>query len=189
MSKKSLLRKEFLQVRASRPHWQAMRRDMFLQRILIDLLQELKISNVLGYAPFRDEPELNLINVCHDFSWQLWLPVVQAEFGQMIFRRYDASHKLVANQFGIFEPEHTSQEFDMQRDKPAALVIPAVAADRAGYRLGYGGGYYDRFLESFPNIPRIAIVDSQCIVESLPRDSHDQPMNYVITELGASSRR
>jgi 5-formyltetrahydrofolate cyclo-ligase len=63
-----------------------------------------------------------------------------------------------------------------------AIIIPCIAADLSGNRLGYGGGWYDRFLSRNLSATKIVLCYESCLVDSLPRESHDIQADYVITE-------
>jgi 5-formyltetrahydrofolate cyclo-ligase len=81
--------------------------------------------------------------------------------------------------YGIHEPlEH------WPRARPDILLVPLLAFDAAGYRLGTGGGYYDRTLAALPHTRAIGIAYAGQRVDILPRDAHDWPLNAVLTENG-----
>ena len=70
---------------------------------------------------------------------------------------------------------------------PDVLLVPMLAFDRAGYRLGYGGGFYDRTLEkirAMKKITAVGVAYGEQQVESIPRDEHDQPLDMIITDEG-----
>jgi 5-formyltetrahydrofolate cyclo-ligase len=68
------------------------------------------------------------------------------------------------------------------------VVVPGLAFDRAGHRLGYGKGFYDRFLAQLnPKVIKVGLVPSQLIFEQLPKDPWDQPVDYLVSELGVWS--
>lgn len=80
--------------------------------------------------------------------------------------------------FGI--PQPVSGE-----DEPCAVaLVPLLAFDSDGYRLGYGGGYYDRYFAAHPNVLRIGLAYEGQAVERLPRDGFDVPLHAVVTERG-----
>ncbi|HEY8552514.1 MAG TPA: 5-formyltetrahydrofolate cyclo-ligase [Thermaerobacter sp.] len=64
------------------------------------------------------------------------------------------------------------------------IVVPGLAFDRHGWRLGRGGGYYDRFLAQWPAAWRVAVAPARMVVERLPRDPHDRRMDLIVTEGG-----
>lgn len=78
---------------------------------------------------------------------------------------------------GILEPcgEDYHEEIDF-------IIVPGLAFDLEGNRLGYGRGYYDRFFEKYPRAIRCAICFSEQIVELVPTEEHDKKMDYIITE-------
>ena len=82
-----------------------------------------------------------------------------------------------ANRWGIEEPEGAASA-----QTPAVWIIPALAIDADGYRLGQGGGFYDRALEHIPgDVPIIAIVFDDEFLERVPREKHDARVNIVVT--------
>lgn len=87
---------------------------------------------------------------------------------------------LVRGPYGIEQPHPTAS----RRVKPEALdllLVPGVAFDKSGYRLGRGAGYYDRFLATLPPaIPRIGLAFRRQQVARLPRERHDQPVTNVL---------
>ncbi len=88
----------------------------------------------------------------------------------------------VPGAFGILEPRP-----DWPRAYPSILLVPLLAFDAEGYRLGYGGGYYDRTLAQFRNerpIAAIGVAFGGQEVEHVPRDASDQPLDGLVTELG-----
>lgn len=81
--------------------------------------------------------------------------------------------------FGLEQPTADCPTFDLDRVEAAVLV--GLAFDRRGFRLGYGGGYFDRFLASHP-IPTLGLAYDSQIVARLPSTDHDIPMTAVVTE-------
>jgi 5-formyltetrahydrofolate cyclo-ligase len=83
-------------------------------------------------------------------------------------------------------PEPISSLSELRRVTPKSIdiaIIPGAVFDRSGYRLGYGGGYYDRFLvQKAPQAYRIGLAFSQQLVNRIPAFSHDIPMDMLITE-------
>ena len=81
-------------------------------------------------------------------------------------------------------PEPIAHELPAQADDIKAVIIPLLAFDRTGNRLGYGAGYYDRFLSAHPAIPRIGLAFSCQEFAAIPGDEHDMKMDLIITENG-----
>jgi 5-formyltetrahydrofolate cyclo-ligase len=96
----------------------------------------------------------------------------------MLFHPYD-SQRLVRHPFGMDEPAP-----DLPAIPPEAIqlaLVPGLAFDRHGWRLGYGGGYFDRFLAGFSGIT-LGVVFQELLLENLPHDKHDIPMKWIVTE-------
>ena len=135
-------------------------------------------GTVLTYLPMRNEVDLTaLFSRCRQKKWVI--PRIRSE-GQMTFHTYDPS-KLVRHAFGMLEPDPDSP-VTSPRDIQLALV-PGLIFDSAGWRLGYGGGYYDRFLSGYEGISA-GITYRRLLVEKVPHGLKDIPVQFVITETG-----
>lgn len=88
--------------------------------------------------------------------------------------------ELQADAFGILEPPPNSSRFAAAESFDLVLV-PGLAFDRAGHRLGAGKGYYDRFLAGI-QVPKIALAFEFQLVERVPREPHDQRVDMIVTE-------
>ncbi len=99
--------------------------------------------------------------------------------GSMTARRIHTLEELQPGAFGIPEPPDTAEQVPAGRID--LIVAPALACDRAGYRLGYGGGYYDRFMEHCRAVS-VALCDDSRLVDQLPTTPFDQKCRHIITE-------
>jgi 5-formyltetrahydrofolate cyclo-ligase len=88
--------------------------------------------------------------------------------------------ELVPARFGLREPMPASRTIELS--ELAALVVPGLAFDRSGGRIGWGRGYYDATLAAIPAALRIGLAFECQLVERAPREPHDAPLHYVITE-------
>ena len=115
---------------------------------------------------------------------ELVLPRVRAEAGEMdLCRLTDPEADLLPGRYGIMEP---GPECPLQPARAVGLVIvPGLAFDRAGYRLGRGGGYYDRFLDA-PDRTAVScsVAYGVQLVDAVPREPHDRPVDFLVTEAG-----
>ncbi len=95
---------------------------------------------------------------------------------------HEASRQaLVAARFGLREPRTDAPAIGL--DQITAFVIPGIAFDRAGGRVGWGRGYYDATLEAVPAALRIGLAFECQLVDHIAREAHDIPVNYIITEV------
>ncbi|MEW6547138.1 MAG: 5-formyltetrahydrofolate cyclo-ligase [Bacillota bacterium] len=140
---------------------------------------------VLGYASFRQEVDtFPLLADAVASGKELALPRVDRKRRVLdLLRVRDLAADLVPGYQGILEP-------DPGRCPPvdAALVdlvlVPGVVFDRRGFRLGYGGGYYDRLLGYLPRAVRVGLAFSLQVVDQLPVLPHDLPVDILVTEGG-----
>lgn len=140
---------------------------------------------VLGYVSFRHEVEtFPLLAEVLARGRELVLPRVdRASRSLDLLRVKDLGADLRPGYQGILEP-------DPARCSPAdphfidLVLVPGVVFDRRGFRLGYGGGYYDRLLASLPRAVRVGLAFSLQVVEELPVLPHDVPVDILVTEEG-----
>ena len=146
------------------------------------LLTALPAPQVVAFCwPIKHEPDVRAV-VAH---WEALgaraaLPVVVAEAAPLAFRLWTPDTKLAPDRYGI--PTPISGDFI----QPDLILLPLNGFDAAGYRLGYGGGYFDRTLAALS--PRPLAVGVGFEVNRLPSirpESHDQRLDWIVTEAGA----
>ena len=141
---------------------------------------------VMLYLSFQNEVMTDLI---YQKGWQegktMLIPICSPENGIMTMSKLSSFHDLTLNRYGIRELPLTLQQI-ITPDQIDLCLIPGIAFDRQGTRLGFGSGYYDRYLAQVsPQVPRIALAHSCQIYDgTLPMDQYDLPMQYMLTELG-----
>ncbi len=183
VSDKTFLRRQFLQQR------QAMSVELWREysdRICLHLQhcpQFTDARTILTYQSYRQEPDLRPLFT--DRSKQWGLPRCLGK--ELIWHRWQPSSPMVTGAYGILEPAPELPQ--LEPNDVDLILVPAVAIDRHGYRLGYGGGYYDK-LRADPvwhQIPTIGIVFDFALVDILPIDPWDLKLDAVCTELGFRS--
>ena len=132
-----------------------------------------------GYYPFNYELDiLNILEVLEKKNYVISLPKV-GKSKMMNFFQWSLKEPLKINKYGI--PEAISKK----KVNPGILLVPLVAFDKQLNRLGYGGGYYDRYISKFQashKIIKIGIGFSFQKVKSLPINEYDKKLDFVITE-------
>ena len=132
---------------------------------------------VLLYSALPDEvPTLPLLNRLTTEGKTVLLPRVVSDT-DMELRRYTGPNDLEPGAFGIMEP---TGELFTDYDLIDVVVVPGMAFDREGHRLGRGKGYYDRFLAQLPHIYKIGICFPFQLVDKVPADAHDMLMDEVV---------
>jgi 5-formyltetrahydrofolate cyclo-ligase len=136
---------------------------------------------VAGYSPIRSEIDpVPLMRKLAVPGVQLALPVIMAGDQPLKFRAWSPGDRLQRGRLGILEPSADAKEVI-----PDILLVPLAAFDRAGHRIGYGAGHYDRTLEQLRKLKAITAVGIAAAVqevEAVPTLSHDAALDYVLTE-------
>jgi 5-formyltetrahydrofolate cyclo-ligase len=137
------------------------------------------ISSIGGYFPIRDELDaLPLLRALNQRGFQIALPRILPG-PALEFRRWISDTPLVRGKFGVQEPPATEPELT-----PELVIVPLLAFDRLGNRLGYGAGYYDSVLRSLrKERPVVAIgmgFDEQEVAE-IPCEPQDETLNMILT--------
>jgi len=181
MVTKKELRKTLLLQRSqlTREEWQT-KSDRLCHHLCESVLFQ-QAQTILTYCSVRQEPDLTPL-LTQPKTWGLSRCVEQT----LVWHHWaaDTSPPLQTGQFGILEPPPECPT--LQPQQVDLMLIPAVGCDRRGYRLGYGGGFYDRLLSqpAWAKIPAIAILFDFAVVSVLPNDSWDQPLSHICTESG-----
>lgn len=136
---------------------------------------------VLGYAPLRFELDPGPVLAR---AWaegkRVALPRVIPETGELSLHLYQAGDALEESGFGVREPLAGAPE--VAPDAVELVLVPGLAFDARGYRLGYGKGFYDRLLPRLPRAERVGLAFELSLLPEIPGEEHDVPMHRVITE-------
>ncbi|HZV20203.1 MAG TPA: 5-formyltetrahydrofolate cyclo-ligase [Hyphomicrobiales bacterium] len=140
-----------------------------------------RINPIGGYYPIRDEIDpLPLLNVLHSNGFRIALPTIKD--GAVTFREWRPGLMLVKGPFGTKEPEETQGEAF-----PNPVLVPLLAFDRMGNRLGYGAGYYDAILRALRSADRVTAIGvgfNEQEVPEIPREPQDEPLDMILTPAG-----
>lgn len=186
---KSLLRQEYLAIRAGIP---AAEKEAWTKEVLDKLfaLPAWKDASLIySYVSVRGEIDTSQIRqraAEEGKSFALPCTVTGADKGEMVFRLLPPDAPLMTGRFGIPEPHGSCPEVPLDEDAHGLMLLPGLAFDTAGYRIGYGGGYYDRYLQKASaagvSLVTVALTFSPLVVTSLPHEAHDCPAHIIIDE-------
>lgn len=147
---------------------------------LAAFLERRACRHVLSYSAFATEINLDLLQTLYTANYYL----SRVENENLYIHPLPA--KLIRHKYGMLEPDPSSPTVNPERLE--AVLVPGLAFDRQGYRLGYGKGFYDRFLANLtPNVLTIGIVPEALKLENLPIDTWDMPVQYLASELGVQA--
>lgn len=143
-------------------------------------------ETLLLYYPRKDEVDIRpLIAAALAAGKKVALPRCKTDH-QMDFFFVESENDLCSGAFGIMEPNESCLLFDPNTDSRGALmVIPGLSFDKEGYRLGYGKGYYDRYLED-RSFNTAGLVYSDFVERRLPHGRFDLPVRFLVTEKGVT---
>lgn len=158
--------------------------DSAIEQALYAVLIESGASVVSLYWPFKGEfnsrelmRRLDAAGVC------IALPEVVTAKAPLVFRPWRPEAPTRRGVYGIPVPDTQAEV------RPEAVVAPLIGFDEAGYRLGYGGGYYDRTLAALDPAPLMVGVGYECCrMQTIRPCLHDIPMHQVVTEAGVQNR-
>jgi 5-formyltetrahydrofolate cyclo-ligase len=179
MQSKKQLRKVLLNERYQIPDpiWQQKNQDLADRLSNWQIFQQA--TNILAFTSFRQEPNLS----------RLWQRFTQKNWGfarcvnqDLVWHQVDVNsfdHQMQLGAFNILEPHHDLPLIDLGNID--LILIPALACDRQGYRLGYGGGFYDRWLPNATGF-KAGIIFEQFYVNVLPHDIWDMRLDAIVTE-------
>ena len=144
------------------------------------LIEEIENEYIGTYISFRDELDtIKLNQYLLERELNLALPAIDFQTKEINFFMYHKNTELIENKFSILEPKN--------KDKvifPKIILIPLLGYSKSGFRLGYGGGYYDKYLSKndIGDVKKIGIAFSFQEVEEIPVEDHDERLDWILTE-------
>ena len=189
---KADIRKQILKLRDAQTPYEMAERSRIIFDKLVNLDEYKEAENILIYASMRSEVRTDeiILDALADGKKVYCPRVTDKNNGQMAFVRIFALEDLIEGYFGIREPDFsdTSETFSYDnspelRDEITIAIVPGVAFDRNNNRIGYNGGFYDRFLSAHDDVKSIGICyDLQITSDILPVEAHDVPLDMVISD-------
>lgn len=178
-ARKRALRQEMLARRESVP---PVEHERWSARIVAHALGALPRPSIAAFCwPVRNEPDVRaLLATWANSGTQAALPVVVADGAPLRFRSWTTQTPLVPDRYGIPTPA------DGDFVQPDLILLPLNGFDSEGYRLGYGGGYFDRTLATLTPRPLAVGVGFEINrLANLAPEAHDQRLDWIVSEAGA----
>lgn len=183
MASKSELRDQALRRRdATDPAFRS-RASAAIAAHVAPLLAALMPRDMAAYVAMRSEADPRpIIELAHGLGATVGLPVI-APGASLVFRHHEGDHALLPGGFGTMVPAEDAPRLD-----PDLIIVPVVGFDRAGTRLGYGKGHYDRTIAALRargrRPPLIGIAFAVQEVDTIPHEPHDVRLDLIVTENG-----
>ena len=134
---------------------------------------------VFTYLPMRGEVDLRpLFDGARGLQWAI-PRIVETPEPHLLFHAYQPDH-LVLHRFGMLEPDPSAPL--ITPDQADLILLPGLAFDRRGFRIGYGGGYYDRLLAQHGRAVTLGICYQALLLDEVPHEAHDVPLSFLVTE-------
>jgi 5-formyltetrahydrofolate cyclo-ligase len=175
---KAHLRQQLLATRRAVAAAQRAQWDHAIGQQIVAWWRSSGLDALAVYWPLRDEPDLQAAYAeLAALGARLLLPVVLDKAAPLAFAAWDIGEAMVKDGMGVAVPATLRLAA-----RPAALLVPCLGYNADGYRLGYGGGYYDRTLAQEPR-PATLGVAYRCLQADFGHDQHDVPLDRIITEV------
>ena len=186
---KKKLREELLQLRINIPDDERKTAESAIISKVLSLASFRFAETVLLYSPIKGEIDvMPIANAAFKAKKKVAFPLCNTENSTTTYHIVSSVDQLSPGSYGIPEPSSDLPVYVPSKDKNDLIIIPAVCFDRSGYRIGYGKGYYDRYLNNFGGTA-VGVTFERLVRPSVPRGHFDKHVDLLITEKGAYSFR
>ncbi len=177
------MREKYRLMRDSQHTAEIMAKSLAVAERLTNLDVYKEAEWVFPYVNYGSEVEtVTLIEMSLKQGKKVAVPLlINPRENKMVFQQIDELKNLNKVHYGIMEPERDDSRFVEPTEK-TLIIVPGLAFDVNGYRLGYGGGYYDRFLSENNSIKTICVCFDRCISSSLSKEEYDVAVDMCVTE-------
>jgi 5-formyltetrahydrofolate cyclo-ligase len=178
---KHKIRKKILEARENHEESERSKKDSAIEDKMFSLHEFKKAKIILFYVSIRGEVRTDkMISESLEKGKRILVPFADLKNKRLLISEINDLDELSPGAFGIPEPKNP-REFPLE--KIDLVIIPGIAFDKKGNRVGYGMGFYDRFLKGFKShVPKIALAYDLQIVSEIPADGDDVRVDKVITE-------
>ncbi len=183
---KKQLRADYFALRRSLTPLHKAQMDQKIVSAFTSLVSYRYAEVLLLYYPRADEIDIRpVITAALAAGKKVALPRCK-NGGLMDFCFIQSESDLAPGSFGLMEPKSDCPLFNLTKENKGVLMaVPGLAFDQEGYRLGYGRGYYDRYLDG-QKITTAGLLYSDFVAEKLPHGRYDLPVHFIVTEKGVA---
>ena len=177
---KKILRKRLIESRKSLDKVEKAKWDKIISEKIIKSDCFKKAEQVLVFSSTDDEFDTRyIIERCRESYKRVFYPRCIDKDGNMSFFKVDSVGDLTFGSFGILEPKETCKKYIPQDND--LVIVPCLSADRQKNRIGYGKGYYDRFLKDFNGVSVSPCYDI-LLEDEITTDKYDMKINIIVTD-------
>ncbi len=144
------------------------------------LLNNMNSDYVGSYIDYNSELRTNAIHqYLIEKNFNICLPKIDYQTNEINFFKYSTGTRLIKNKYNILEPEITNEIIF-----PKLVLVPLLAFNESGFRLGYGGGFYDKYFsfQEEKEIIKVGLGFSFQNIYEIPIERHDQKLDWILTE-------
>lgn len=182
---KAHLKESILEKRNSLPQKEIMGKSYEIKNELFNLEQYKKSRTVMFFVSFSSEVHTHEMIKASLRNKTVVVPkVMNNEIEPSLIMDFD--NLVPSGKFGILEPIEAMKIAYKNID---IVLVPGIAFDKEGHRIGYGFGYYDKFLKKVPKAVKIGLCFDFQVVEKIPHEEHDVPVDMIVTEKKVIDRR
>lgn len=147
-------------------------------------LSEWKQAKTIALTMSRGKeiPTMPLIEKAWEEGKTVCIPTCFPKTKEMVFYEYTPETKMTSSYFGLLEPDPLEATV-VHKEAIDLIIVPGVCFDQRGYRIGFGGGYYDRYLADYHGVT-IALCLSLQQTRHIPAEAHDIPVSMIVSEKG-----
>lgn len=177
--KKKALRKEIIKKRAMLSDKEIIDKSHSILDRLLNIPEFINSDCVLVYIDYNHEVSTRaIINYCIENNKSIYAPKVIGDY--MEFIRFEDYNSLMKSSMGILEP--TGDDIYLSGDSKDIAIIPGVVFDTDCNRIGYGGGFYDKYLEVHPWLVKVAVAFELQIIDSIESEEFDIKPDIIVTD-------
>lgn len=142
----------------------------------------IKASVIFVFVSFSTEiGTVELINKALSDGKIVAVPYMTGKPHEMVFIEIKSMEELKPNKIGILEPEYKYENI-IKPDKNTVIIVPGLAFDKDFYRIGYGGGYYDKYIDENEYMLTVGVCFEEQITDVVPRDERDRAVDIIVTD-------
>jgi len=179
---KDKLRKELIQIRKKMPKKEVLEKSKQIKKRLFEIDEFKNASSILFYISYGNEVFTHdMIKECLKNKKNVIVPITDVDNRKLILSKLENWKELIKGAYNILEPKEEKIKevsiFDID-----LIIVPGVGFDEQGCRIGHGVGYYDGLLKDATNSLHVGLAFEKLIVEQVPIESHDMPVDKIVTE-------